>query len=297
MTRGGGLPRNRDGCEPDLRLALNGATVPTVDLETGVQIAYEEGFVGYEPRVPALHDAEARGVRDRVLGHLRAAGMTWLPLNGLEGVFELEPERLAVRTREVFSLAARFSVPQVIVVPGQPDCPISLEAARATLCRLAEAAGDYGISLLYELIGFSSHAFPSLRAAVGLTAGLGIPLVLDTFHLAVSGTDASAIRALDARSIGLVHLSDALVRGAMEELTDAERVLPGEDGGLPVVELLGGVLDAGYRGWVSVEVFHPRYGMANPSSTARRAYRSAREAIVAARERFGDRPRQGEEAA
>ncbi len=282
MTR----EKAQDGASIDvsaeLRLGLNGATIPAADLETGIQAARAAGFVAYEPRVPALRDCERRGTRDRALEILDDSGMLWLPLNGLEGVFELDPGALTARAREVFSLAERFSIRQVIVVPGRPGRVVSPAAARAALCNLVEEARDHGVSLLYELIGFPSHAFPNLAGALEITVDLGIPVVLDTFHLAISRTECPELRAIDPRAIGLVHLSDALTgeEGA-EALRDADRVLPGE-GGLPIAALLGAILAGGYRGPASVEVFHPRYGEADALSVARQAYRSARQALAAA---------------
>jgi len=262
-------------------LGLNGATIPSANLETGVRVAHEAGFGGYEPRVPALLDAERRYGGARSFDSLGASGLSWLPLNALEGVFELDQEALIARARETFGLAARFSIAQVIAVPGRPARAVPLETARETLSRLVDLARAYEVHVLYELIGFPSHAFPSLRAAVALTADLDVPLVLDTFHLAVSRTDPSELRTLDPERVGLVHLSDALVPGPVAGLRDADRVLPGE-GALPIIELLRGILACGYAGAVSVEVFHPRYGAADAEDVARQAHRSAEAALAAA---------------
>jgi len=295
VTRGEEPDRRTAAGGAVLRLGLNGATIPGADLETGIGAARAGGFAAYEPRVPALLDCERRGTRDRALARLEASGLSWLPLNALEEVFEMAPRALAAHAHEIFSLAARFSIPQVIVVPGRPGRAVALETARATLSALVGQARDHGVSLCYELIGFPSHAFASLSAAVDLTTGLGIPLVLDTFHLAVSRTVSEALCALDPRAIGLVHLSDALTgRGRVEALTDADRVLPGE-GGLPVGGLLGAILTSGYRGPVSVEVFHPRYGATDASSVARDACRSARDALTIAWQRAAQGPMRNKE--
>lgn len=264
-------------------LGLNGATIPNANLETGIRAAGEAGFSFYKPRIPLLLDCEEKGSRGRAVSALRRSGLTWLPLNALEGLFALEPAALLTRADSVFSLAKRFGVSQVIVVPGQPTHgTTSIREAQETLRTVKDRASSHEISLLYELIGFSSHAFPSLEQAHAVASSAGIQLVLDTFHLAVSKTRLQEIAGLSSDAIGLVHLSDALTRGTtLEELRDGDRVLPGE-GELPLVDLLTAISRTGYHGPASVEVFHPRYGERDSTEVAREAYQLAQDVLKAA---------------
>lgn len=257
-----------------MTLGLNGATVPSADLCSGILAASQAGFSAYEPRIPTLTCWEAH--HDRTLVP-ELHGLAWLPLNALEGVFALGREKLESRAREVFTLASRFGIPQVIIVPGNVAgrC-FPMKKARQELVWLRDEAARLGLSPLYELIGFASHAFPSLCQARALADSTGIPLVLDTFHLAVSQTSRKDIARLPGEAIGLVHLSDALTTGkTLEELTDEDRVLPGE-GGLPLLEILEAIGCTGYKGPISVEVFHPKYKDQDPFALARDAfYRSS----------------------
>jgi len=75
------------------------------------------------------------------------------------------------------------------------------------------------------------------------------------------------------RAIGLLHLSDALTDGKMmTEITDLDHVLPGE-GGLALVDFLNAILSTGYTG--SVEVFHSKYELDEPTTVARQVFRQA----------------------
>ncbi|MBC7093323.1 sugar phosphate isomerase/epimerase [Candidatus Bipolaricaulota bacterium] len=265
-----------------MMLGLNGATLASASLDTGIRAAHEAGFAGYEPRTPVLEGCEARGGREAALATVAEIGLAWLPLNALEGVFAQERPVLAARAAALFSLAARFRVPQVILVPG-PAGRASPAAACAELAWLKDQAAARQVSVLYELIGFSTFAFPSLDQAHALARSVGIPLVLDTFHLAVSRTSPEEVARLPRTAIGLVHLSDAITKGkAVEELRDEDRVLPGE-GGLPLVDILTAIGRTGYRGPVSVEVFHPKYREQDPYEVARDARRRAREVLTEAR--------------
>lgn len=254
-------------------LGLNGATIPAADLDTAILAACKAGFSAYEPRFPTLTSWEARHSRALTPGW---QGLAWLPLNGVEGLFALGREELASRAKAVFALAARFGITQVILVPGNvAGRPIPTGEARKELTWLKAEAARLGLSLLYEFIGFPAHAFPSLSQAHALADSTGIPLVLDTFHLAVSRTAREDIARLPGEAIGLVHLSDALTIGkAPEELRDEDRVLPGE-GGLPLAEILEAIRCTGYQGPISVEVFHPKYKDQDPFLVAKDAFHRA----------------------
>lgn len=259
-------------------IGLNGATVPGASLEEGVHAAYGAGFTAFEPRVPLLVSAEAAGRTTQVLESLPES-LAWLPLNAVEGVFTSPRSELGPRAKETFALAARFRVPQAILVPGAGFNPPD---ALAELRWLGAEARRHGVEPLYELIGFPTFAFSSLDQAYGLARAAGFPLVLDTFHLAISRTRPDEIARLPAAAIGLVHLSDAITTGkALEELRDEDRVLPGE-GGLLLENLLDGIRRTGYSGPVSVEVFHPKYGERDPAEVAGDAFRAAHEILAAA---------------
>ena len=269
-------------------MGLNGATVPSASLEEGLCAARRAGFTAFEPRVPLLVSAQAAGRTPQILEFL-AHGLRWLPLNAVEGVFASPRSELGPRAREVFALPSRFRVPQVILVPGARAAAPNLSEALAELRWLGAESSRHGVKLLYELIGFPTFAFPTLGQAYDLARAAGFPLVLDTFHLAISRTRPDEIARLPASAIGLVHLSDALTTGkGLEELRDEDRVLPGE-GGLPLGDLLGGIRRTGYSGPVSVEVFHPKYGERDPVAVAQDAFRMACEILTATGWELGPR--------
>ena len=251
-------------------LGLNGATLPKASLIAGLRAAHEEGFRLYEPRVPQLIDAEKTQVHEL----LHELDLRWLPLNALEGVFSEPNAAFEEKASRLFALAAEFGVGEMIAVPGPTERLTDKAEASAILNRLRLRAGDHGISLLYEFIGFRHHAFPSLADAAAVARGAGMPLVLDTFHLAVSRTPLEAVSRLDRSDIGLVHLSDAFVTDDVGRIGDSDRVLPGE-GDLPLEDIVGSVLATGYDGTISVEVFHPKYGERPPEQVAAEAHERA----------------------
>ncbi len=262
-------------------LGLNGSTLPSADAEKAIHAVRVAGFHGLEPRVPLLTAAEAAQRTSAVLDSL-TPDLVWFPLNSVEGLFSLHQEEIVSRAKEICALAARFRVPQVIFVPGGTSAGPAWAAAVAELKVLQGIARKHGVAPLYEFIGFPTCAFPSLDQAYSLAQATGIPLVLDTFHLAISRTPLGQIARLPAAAIGLVHLSDAIASGkSVEELQDEDRVLPGE-GELPVDSLLAAIGRTGYCGPVSVEVFHPKYKHQGPLAVAKDAFHAARTALSSA---------------
>ncbi len=264
-------------CEPTV-LGLNGSTISQADIITGLACAAKAGFTGYEARVHALqtyakrtHVSSADAIRESV-------GLCWLPLNSLEGLFASPPEELVFRMHSIANLGSSAGIREIILVPGQAN--VGFQRARELLEKIVAVGSAAGTTCLYELIGFPTHALSSLAQAYRLAQGVGVGLVLDTFHLAVCAASERTIQQLPPKSIGLVHLSDAQVTGkAIEELTDDDRVLPGE-GGLDLGPILAAVRRTGYTGPVSVEVFHPKYNDLEPPLVARMAFQSCVQALA-----------------
>ncbi|MCK5827924.1 sugar phosphate isomerase/epimerase, partial [Candidatus Bipolaricaulota bacterium] len=147
--------------------------------------------------------------------------------------------------------------------------------------QLKAIAASYDVDFLYEFIGFPHHAFSSIAQARDVARAAKLPLVLDTFHLAVSQTSIESLQQLTATDIGLIHLSDAIVGDRhITEITDADRVLPGE-GRLALADYLKAVLGVGFGGPISVEVFHPKYENIGAGTGALDAQRRAHSALDA----------------
>jgi 2-keto-myo-inositol isomerase len=272
-----------------MKLGINGATIPSADLLTGIRAAASAGFTHYEPRLPNLLAAEASKQHEAAQTALAESSLQWLPLNALEDVFATPRATLLDRAGRLFRLASSFGISQIIVVPGSVTRRVSRETALTTLNDLKRTAESYDVGLLYEFIGFPHHAFSALDVAREVAREAELPVVLDTFHLAISETDGSALRKMNLSEIGLVHLSDALVGDSpIGQIEDKDRVLPG-DGDLPLAEYLQALTALGYDGPMSVEVFHPKYSDVDPYDGARDARNRVCQILEEAQEQTKDR--------
>jgi len=248
-----------------IKLGLNGATVFHADIKQCLEVAATVGFAYYEPREPQLKTVNNKTVLDL----LTSLNLQWLPLNALENIFEVEISE----AEAFFSLAKKFAIEKVIFVPGSINKRLSLLEATKKLRHLKSLAQKFSIIPLYEMIGFNTHPFNTLAEAKVIAEEVQIPLVLDTFHLAISRIGFKEMTDISVNLIGLVHLSDALGK-ELDNMKDENRVLPGK-GRLPLVEILKIIRELGYGGPISVEVFHPQYYAKNPLDVAKEAFETS----------------------
>jgi 4-hydroxyphenylpyruvate dioxygenase len=127
------------------------------------------------------------------------------------------------------------------------------------LAQMADIAAEYGLMAAYEPLAW--RPVWSVNRALEVIEETGRPnvrLLIDTFHAFAAGDDLEAVRALDPGIIATFHLGDAAPRQG-PEWTDDERVVMPGDGVVPLRKMITAVLDTGYRGLVSDEVFPTRY--------------------------------------
>lgn len=259
-----------------IELGLHGGTVPQATLLEGLRAAAAAGFNAYEPEVVRVEACTSFQIEEAITVR-KTLGMKFLPLNELEVFGDLGIER----AKEIFSLAQRLSIEAVTLIPAFKKDTISFTEGVAVVKRLAELARSHRVSLHFEMLCFPGRPFNSFADSLRLAEACGIKLVIDTFHCLAAGAAPKDVARLPKETIGVVHITDALTEGKRyEELVDADRVLPGE-GGLPLVEIMEAIRQTGYRGGMSVEVFHPKYAKRNVAAVAGEAHQRAVELLRA----------------
>jgi len=79
-------------------------------------------------------------------------------------------------------------------------------------------------------------------------------MLLDPFHMYVGGSDFTGLRNLKGEQIGVFHINDYPSFPIKDELTDRDRVFPGE-GNSPTSEIAKILNDIQYDGYLSLELF------------------------------------------
>ncbi len=163
---------------------------------------------------------------------------------------------------------------------------VPVEAAAEAFARLCDRAREHGLLVHLEFLPWS--AFPDLAAAwevVRLAGRQNGGVLLDTWHHTRSREGDAVLRAVPAKRIFALQLSDAPAEpdGEMLDETMHRRRLPGEgDGGL--AEVIRTLDDLGCKAPVGVEVFSDELAALAPDDVARRTAAATRRVLASARE-------------
>jgi sugar phosphate isomerase/epimerase len=152
----------------------------------------------------------------------------------------------------------------------------------AGLVALAAAAGERGLLVQVEPFGWSAlGTLPAAARAVRAAGAADVGVMVDTWHLARAGGDATTVDALATREVVGVQLADGPAEPEHDDPAEDNRRgrrWPGEGDHHPE-RVLASLLGRGWRGPVAVEVFGPT---PDPVARARRARRSLDAAVASA---------------
>lgn len=247
---------------------LNGATIMTTPTDVHIRIARDTGYEGVEVRAERLLTApeEVATAADIV-----RPSEVW-SLNGIQLQLAsdggLDHDRLTAEMEPRLAICRRLAAAYLLVVPPRAagaDRERAIEAMRAGLAILRDTAARDGIGVAFEFLGFRDCPIDTPELAGRVVANLpGVDLVLDSCHWHASG--AGSLDAFPIERLAMVHLNDAPAK-APREIEDADRLLPGR-GVIRLIELVGTLREAGYRGPWSLETFNPDYWSAPPEEIA-----------------------------
>ncbi len=206
--------------------------------------------------------------------------------------FEAMPDGPA-RSRNLDRAERKFDAMQALgadlvlvcsnVQPAALDDPAR---AAADLRGMAERAARRGLRVCYEALAWGRHvnrwrhAWEIVRAADHPALGL----CLDSFHTLCLGDDLSGVSEVPAEKLFFLQLADA-PRLAMDALSWSRhhRLFPGQ-GELDVARFLRDLLDAGYAGPLSLEIFNDEFRAA----PARRVARDGLRSLIWLEDRVGE---------
>ena len=199
------------------------------------------------------------------------------PFRDFEGVGAAQLQRNLDRAERKFDLMQELGAPLMQVRSNaQPDTSADRELIAAQLRELAERAGRRGLRIGYEALawGTQTNRFAQAWEAVKLADHPHLGLILDSFHTLVLKDDWAPIADIPGDRIFYVQLADApwLQLDALSH-SRHYRCFPGQ-GEFPVVPFVGAVLEAGYTGPMSLEIFNDEFRASPARPTAADAMRS-----------------------
>jgi len=246
-----------------MKTCINGATTMPYPLEEDIRAAAEAGFEGVEiwsgkaERYLESHSLE------ELSGFIKGHGLSVPAIcpYGLVAFGDVDGAIKAIRRGA--EIATAIGSPTLLVCPDAPSEAMEKEEALKRLgdiaSRYAESIEDLGVGLAIEPLGMHPIV-PGPLEAMKIAEISGHPkvgIMMDTFHYYKSGVPLDIVRSISPDLIRIVHVNgcEDLPR---EQLHDGHRLYPGE-GVEDLVKMIEAVKEAGYDGFLSVEVFRREY--------------------------------------
>jgi 4-hydroxyphenylpyruvate dioxygenase len=247
-------------------------------LERKLTAAAAAGFDGielFEPDLTASPLAPAE-VHDITAG-LGLSIDLFQPFRDFEAVTPAQLHRNLARARATFDVMAQLGADTLLVCSNvAPDAIDDDDLAAEQLRALADSAAAHGVRVAYEALAWGrhvseyDHAWRLVRAADHPALGI----CLDSFHVLALGTGLDAIAQIPQDKLFFCQLADATDL-AVDVLSWSRhhRCLPGQ-GAFDLLDFTTRVLETGYDGPLSLEVFSDALRQADPDRVARDARRS-----------------------
>jgi sugar phosphate isomerase/epimerase len=164
------------------------------------------------------------------------------------------------------------------IVASPPMGPVEVSRAARDYRELIQLGREIGIPPAMEFLGFVEQ-INSIPAAWEIVETAGEPdgsIVIDWFHMVRGqGSTLDDLRGIPAAKISIVHLDDVPYRKPFGEMTDGDRVYPGE-GDIPLREMSDVLGEIGYRGAMSLELFSEALWERDPFEVARVGFEKSR---------------------
>lgn len=261
---------------------LNTSTIRPASLTDKIDAAAAAGFKAVELWNSDVFDyLEAGGTLDELRARLAERGLIVPSMIAIMGFVGNEEPGRAERLEEArrrMQQAKDLGAPFIVASPPMGDADLAV--CGRDYAELLEIGREIGIRPAMEFLGFVEHV-NSIATAREIMERSGDPtatIVIDWFHM-VRGDGRETImedlRALKGEQIAIVHLDDVPYRKPFSEMTDGDRVYPG-DGEIPIAELFAVLAETGYQGPVSLELFNEELWAQDPFEVAKTGFEKSR---------------------
>jgi len=168
----------------------------------------------------------------------------------------------------------------VLICPVAWEGEAPLERNVKDYRELCEMGRDWGLVMGLEFLGMKKGinnpipAWEIVREAGCDNGGV----VIDVFHFLKGGGHPDDILALPREGIALVHFNDIPPDKSLDDMNDADRLLPGE-GIAPLGQIISNLKKIGYDGWLSIEIFNPLHQARPPLDLCKEAVEKAKKLL------------------
>ncbi len=235
----------------------------------------DAGYDGIEPWVAEL-DAwvDGGGTLAQVKARADERGLSIVNLIGFPEWAVPEDDRRAKGFEEAarcFQIARDLGCPCVAAPPfGIHDRNVDLLPVTERFAELVDLAAESGVTPLLEYWGIA-QTLGRTGEVLMIAAECGRPgvqLLADVFHMYKGSGHHVGFEHFGAGRLGLVHVNDYPASPTRADITDADRVYPG-DGLAPWPQIVASLKTIGFTGMLSLELFNEAYWAQGPTLVAR----------------------------
>lgn len=276
-----------------VRFSLNTSTIRGQKLTLEKQIDVT-ATAGYDAIEPWMRDIQAFVDRGGKLSELKkridGAGLFVASAIGFANWISDDPA-----TRQEGLQNARRDMDMVAELGGQfiaappigahksgsvsPPLPEIAKRYRA-LCEVGQTAG---VRPQLELWGFSPtlSRLGELAYVVTEAAHPAACVLPDFYHIYKGGSDFEGLNAIEASMMHCFHINDYPAEPSRADIADKHRVYPG-DGVCPLPKIIRQLIDNGFRGTFSLELFNPQYWKQDALQVATLGLQKSRAVVLEA---------------
>ena len=274
-----------------IRFCLNMSTVRGQELSVPeqVKVAADAGYDAIEPWIRDLRKfTESGGSLSDLKKQLDDSGLTvesaigfaqWIVDDDQKRAKALEEARSDMELLKQIG-GKRIAAPPIGAHKSAgPDLATIAQRYR----KLLELGAEVGVTPQLELWGFSKTLSKLGELAyVATEAGHPDACVLpDFYHIYKGGSDFDGLKMIEASRMHVFHMNDYPANPPRETISDEHRVYPG-DGVCDLPGIIGSLIDHGFAGCFSLELFNRDYWKQDALKVARTGLEKMKAVVEAA---------------
>lgn len=274
------------------QFSLNTSTIHGQDLPLveEIDLIARAGYDGFEPWIREIRAYLESGgsladLRKRIADH----GLTVEGAIGFAPWIVDDADRRAQGVEELkrdMDLVQQIGGSRIAAPPvgahGSEAESIDLFTITERYAAILEIGADIGVTPQAEIWGPSKN-LSRLGEAVFVAVESGHPdacVLPDIYHIYRGGSPFTGLELLSGEAVHCIHVNDYPTSRPRTELTDADRVYPG-DGDAPIVDIMRMLKLGGFRGALSLELFNRGYWQQGAATVLNMGLEKMRAAVAA----------------
>ncbi len=265
-------------------ICLDTATIRPASLEDKVSIAAEAGYDAIEPWDRELAQYEDDGGNLEKLGEkIKDLGLFVPSVIGMWNAIPPAEDAFAASlsdTRNRMRMAKAIGSEYIQTIPNTVGNGYDIKQVAKRYRQIIEI-GKSEFGLKASLVFVKFFPLKTMGQAMQIALDADHPeasIIPDTFHMYISEGGFNGLKQMRGSAISIFQFADAPATPEPDELTDQQRVFPG-DGILPLPEILRDLYETGFKGCISLELYNPEYHQRDLLEVAKEGFEKTMKVI------------------